>query len=106
MQSMRRRGRGGVRGRFEPQRSPPAWSRGLGRSEAESARGGTYRVGWESTFGWSDSMDPTGEYLANFIAIWTNLLGRNLVGYNHVAGAAGNVPVPDLATSIPSRRTA
>ncbi len=70
-------------------------------SEAESARGGTYRVGWESTFGWSDSMDPTGEYLANFIAIWTNLLGRNLVGYNHVAGAAGNVPVPDLATAIP-----
>ena len=71
-------------------------------SEAESARGGTYRVGWESTFGWSDSMDPTGEYLANFIAIWTNLLGRNLVGYNHLAGPAGNVPVPDLATSIPT----
>ena len=70
-------------------------------SEAESARGGTYRVGWESTFGWSDSMDPTGEYLANFIAIWSNLLGRNLVGYNHLAGGAGNVPVPDLATAIP-----
>jgi peptide/nickel transport system substrate-binding protein len=70
-------------------------------SEAQSAKGGTYRVGWESTFGWSDSMDPTGEYLANFIAIHTNLLGRNLVGYNHVAGPAGNVPVPDLATSIP-----
>ena len=71
-------------------------------SEAQSAKGGTYRVGWESTFGWSDSMDPTGEYLANFIAIHTNLLGRNLVGYNHVAGPAGNVPVPDLATSIPT----
>jgi peptide/nickel transport system substrate-binding protein len=70
-------------------------------SEAQSAKGGTYRVGWESTFGWSDSFDPTGEYLANFIAIHTNLLGRNLVGYNHVAGPAGNVTVPDLATTIP-----
>ena len=67
----------------------------------KSASGGTYRVGWESTFGWTDSFDPTGEYLANFIAIYTNLLGRNLVGYNHVGGPAGNVPVPDLATSIP-----
>ena len=70
-------------------------------SEAQSAKGGTYRVGWESTFGWSDSFDPTGEYLANFIAIYTNLLGRNLVGYNHVVGTAGGVPVPDLATAIP-----
>ena len=70
-------------------------------SDAQSARGGTYHVGWESTFGWTDAMDPTGEYLANFIAIYTNLLGRNLVGYNHVVGAAGNVPVPDLATTIP-----
>ena len=70
-------------------------------SEAQSAKGGTYRVGWESTFGWSDAMDPTGEYLANFIAIYTNLLGRNLVGYNHVVGTAGGVPIPDLATAIP-----
>ena len=70
-------------------------------SEAQSAKGGTYRVGWESTFGWSDGFDPTGEYLANFIAIYTNLLGRTLVGYNHVVGAAGGVPVPDLATAIP-----
>ena len=70
-------------------------------SAAQSAKGGTYRVGWESTFGWTNSFDPTGEYLANYIAIHTNLLGRNLVGYNHVAGPAGNVPVPDLATSIP-----
>jgi peptide/nickel transport system substrate-binding protein len=70
-------------------------------SEAQGKRGGTYRVGWESTFGWTDGMDPTGEYLANFIAIYTNLLGRNLVGYNHLVGAAGNVPVADLATAIP-----
>ena len=68
---------------------------------AKAAKGGTYRVGWESTFGWTDSFDPTGEYLANGIAIYTNLLVRTLVGYNHVGGPAGNVPVPDLATSIP-----
>ena len=70
-------------------------------SDAQSARGGTYRVGWESTFGWTDGIDPTGEYLANFIAIYTNLLGRTLVGYNHVVGTAGGVPIPDLATAIP-----
>jgi peptide/nickel transport system substrate-binding protein len=68
---------------------------------AKAAKGGTYRVGWESTFGWTDSFDPTGEYLANGIAIYSNLLVRTLVGYNHVGGPAGNVPVPDLATSIP-----
>lgn len=71
-------------------------------SESQKVRGGTYRVGWEGSFGFTNNFDPTGEYLANFIAIYTNLLGRNLVGYNHVAGPAGGVPVPDLATSIPA----
>ena len=33
--------------------------------------------------------------------IYSNLLIRTLVGYNHVAGAAGNVIVPDIATSVP-----
>src|SRR5919198_4976853 len=63
--------------------------------------GGTYRVGWESEFGWTDAFDPTGEYLGNAWAIYSNLLVRTLVGYNHVAGAAGNKIVPDLATSVP-----
>lgn len=63
--------------------------------------GGTYRVGWESSFGWTSSFDPTGEYLANAFAIYSSLLVRTLVGYNHVAGAAGNKVVPDLATSVP-----
>ena len=61
-----------------------------GGPEAKVAKGGTYRVGWESSFGWTDSFDPTGEYLANAFAIYTNLLLRDLVGYNHVGGAAGN----------------
>jgi peptide/nickel transport system substrate-binding protein len=71
-----------------------------GGSEASLA-GGTYRVGWESSFGWTDSFDPTGEYLANAFAINTNLLLRGLIGYNHVAGPKGAVIVPDLARSVP-----
>jgi peptide/nickel transport system substrate-binding protein len=71
-------------------------------AESKSAiRGGTYRVGWESSFGWTNGFDPTGEYLANAISIYQSLLIRRLVGYNHVAGAAGNKVVPDLATSVP-----
>jgi peptide/nickel transport system substrate-binding protein len=72
-----------------------------GGSDAKSAKGGTYRVGWESSFGFTDNFDPTGEYLANSFAINTNLLLRGLIGYNHVAGAAGAVVVPDLATTVP-----
>jgi peptide/nickel transport system substrate-binding protein len=72
-----------------------------GGSDAKSAKGGTYRVGWESTFGWTDSFDPTGEYLANGFAIYSNLLLRGLVGFNHVAGPKGNIVVPDLATKVP-----
>jgi peptide/nickel transport system substrate-binding protein len=66
----------------------------------KSLAGGTYRVGWESSFGWTNGFDPTGEYLANAFAIYSSLLVRTLVGYNHVAGAAGNKLVPDLATTV------
>jgi peptide/nickel transport system substrate-binding protein len=68
---------------------------------ATDQRGGTYRVGWESSFGWTNNFDPTGEYLANGFVIYQNLLLRGLVGYNHATGPAGNVVVPDLATSVP-----
>lgn len=71
-----------------------------GASKAQA--GGTYRVGWESSFGFSNNLDPTGEYLGEAFGILSNLLVRTLVGYNHVAGAPGNVVVPDLATSIPT----
>ena len=76
-------------------------SSAAGRSDAQVAKGGTYRVGWESSFGWTDSFDPTGEYLANAFAINTNLLLRGLIGYNHVGGPAGATIVPDLATKVP-----
>jgi peptide/nickel transport system substrate-binding protein len=63
--------------------------------------GGTYRVAFESAFGFTDGFDPTGEYYTFSWAIESNLMIRTLVGYNHVAGPAGNVLVPDIATSVP-----
>jgi peptide/nickel transport system substrate-binding protein len=70
--------------------------------KADTAKaGGTYRVGWEAEFGFTDAFDPTGEYLGNAWALYSNLLIRTLVGYNHVSGAAGNKLVPDIARSLP-----
>jgi peptide/nickel transport system substrate-binding protein len=63
--------------------------------------GGVYRVAFESAFGFTDGFDPTGEYYTFSWAIESNLMIRTLVGYNHVAGPAGNVLVPDIATSVP-----
>ena len=67
----------------------------------QSAKGGTYRVGVESAFNWTNSFDPTGEYLANGFVTYSNLMLRTLVGFNHLEGPAGNLVVPDLATSVP-----
>jgi peptide/nickel transport system substrate-binding protein len=72
-----------------------------GPSGKDQARGGTYRVGWETAFGWTNSFDPTGEYLANAFTIYSNLMLRTLVQFNHVVGPKGNIVVPDLATSVP-----
>ena len=74
---------------------------GSGRSAKGGVTGGTYTVAFESSFGWTDGFDPTGEYLANAQVIYSSLLLRRLVGFNSLPGAAGNLPVPDLATSIP-----
>jgi peptide/nickel transport system substrate-binding protein len=71
------------------------------RPDAQSQKGGTYRVGWETAFGWTNSFDPTGEYLANAFTIYSNLTLRTLVQFNHVVGPKGNIVVPDLATSVP-----
>jgi peptide/nickel transport system substrate-binding protein len=71
-----------------------------GKSDAAKA-GGTYRVGWENAFGFTDAFDPTGEYLGDAFNVYTNLLVRTLAGYNHVGGVAGNRLVPDLATALP-----
>jgi len=66
-----------------------------------SQKGGTYRVGWEQSFGFTDNLDPTGEYLGNAWAILSNLLVRPLIGYTHQAGPAGNKLIGDLATDVP-----
>ncbi|HEX4520119.1 MAG TPA: ABC transporter substrate-binding protein [Gaiellaceae bacterium] len=63
--------------------------------------GGTYRVAFEQAFGFSDGFDPTGEYYIYSFDIYANLMIRTLVGYNHVAGPAGNALVPDIATAVP-----
>jgi peptide/nickel transport system substrate-binding protein len=63
--------------------------------------GGVYRVGWDEAFGFTNSFDPTGEYHTQAFGIFSNLLIRTLLGYNHVAGPAGNHLVPDIATSVP-----
>jgi peptide/nickel transport system substrate-binding protein len=65
----------------------------------KAGAGGVFRVEWESSFDFTGGFDPTAEYLASGWGIFSNLLVRTLVGYNHVAGAPGNVIVPDLATN-------
>ena len=69
-------------------------------SAKKVAAGGTYRVEWEASFDFNDGFDPTGEYLGEAFGIYSNLLVRTLVGYNHVKGAPGNVLVPDIATDL------
>ena len=63
--------------------------------------GGTLNVGWEQAFNFTDNGDPTGEYLGDWFGIADNLLVRTLIGYTHNAGGPGNVPVADIATSVP-----
>lgn len=63
--------------------------------------GGTLRVGWEQAFGFTNNLDPTGEYLGDAFGILDNLLVRTLVGYTHAADGPGNLVVPDIATSVP-----
>ena len=72
-----------------------------GSAGTRVSAGGTLRVGWEQSFGFTDSFDPTGEYLGDAFGIYSSLLVRTLVGYNHVADAAGNELVPDIATTVP-----
>jgi peptide/nickel transport system substrate-binding protein len=65
-------------------------------------RGGIYRVGYQNSFGFTDGFDPSGEYLNSAWGIYSNLLIRTVVGYNHVAGPAGNEIVADLVTDVPA----
>jgi peptide/nickel transport system substrate-binding protein len=66
-----------------------------------SAKGGTYTIGWEQSFGFTNNFDPTGEYLGNAWGLYSNLMLRALIGYKHQPGAAGNQLIGDLATDVP-----
>jgi len=70
-------------------------------SSGTPAKGGTYTIGWEQSFGFTNNFDPTGEYLGNAWGLYSNLMLRSLVGYKHLPGAAGNQTVGDLATEAP-----
>jgi peptide/nickel transport system substrate-binding protein len=65
-----------------------------------AAAGGSYRSEWNGSFDFTAGFDPTAEYLGSAFGIYSSLLVRTLIGYNHVAGAAGNIVVPDLATNL------
>ncbi len=65
-------------------------------SGGQVRRGGVYRTAI-SSFGFTGGFDPTGEYLGLAWDFYGAML-RTLVTYRHVAGPAGNVLVPDLAT--------
>ena len=65
------------------------------------AKGGTYRTATE-TFGYDDGFDPTGEYLGTAWGLYSELLLRNLMTYNHKGGEEGGTQVvPDIATAAP-----
>ncbi len=63
-----------------------------------TTKGGTYRTATED-FGFTGAFDPTGEYLGSAWGLYSQLLLRTLVTYNHVAGVAGDEIVPDVASS-------
>ena len=71
-----------------------------GGEEGEPQAGGTLRVNAES-FEWTSNFDPTGEYLGTAFGLYSNLLVRTLLGYQHVEGPAGNELIPDLAADQP-----
>ena len=65
-----------------------------------SLKGGTYRTAIED-FGFTGAFDPTGEYLGTAWGLYSDLLLRTLVTYNHVVGLPGDSLVPDIAQSMP-----
>ncbi len=72
-----------------------------GTSAVGGKAGGVYRSAIED-FGFTGAFDPTGEYLGTAFGFYSQMLLRNLVTYNHVEGGAGDVIVPDLATTVPT----
>jgi peptide/nickel transport system substrate-binding protein len=64
------------------------------------ATGGTYRMETDG-IAYVGGNDPTGEYLGIAFGLFSNLLLRTLLTYDHTGGPSGNELVPDLATDLP-----
>jgi peptide/nickel transport system substrate-binding protein len=71
-----------------------------GGGGANAEKGGTFRVETDA-FVWTGNFDPTGEYLGTFLGLYSNLIGRTLIGYYHAPDAKGNETIPDLAAADP-----
>jgi peptide/nickel transport system substrate-binding protein len=82
-----------------PTSSGPTGS-GPTTSGGTQIKGGTYRTAIED-FGFTGAFDPTGEYLGAAWGLYSDMLLRTLMTYNHVGGTAGDALVPDLAASNP-----
>ena len=78
----------------------PATGTEGGGDTGEATKGGTWKMQTDA-FEWTGNFDPTGEYLGTFLGLYTNLLGRTLMGYQHMPDAEGNELVPDLAEAEP-----
>jgi peptide/nickel transport system substrate-binding protein len=64
--------------------------------------GGTYRTATVD-FGYTDAFDPTGEYLGQAWGLYSEMLLRGLMGYNHQGpDQGGDTPIPDIATGMPT----
>jgi peptide/nickel transport system substrate-binding protein len=72
---------------------------GGGGNQATPEKGGVLRTAI-TDFGFTNGFDPTGEYVAVAIGLY-GAMERTLMGYKHVADAAGNELVPDLAEAAP-----
>ena len=72
---------------------------GTSGQTATPQKGGVLRTAI-TDFGFTNGFDPTGEYVAVAIGLY-GAMERTLMGYKHVADAAGNELVPDLAEAAP-----
>jgi peptide/nickel transport system substrate-binding protein len=68
--------------------------------DGEVVKGGVWREDF-TDFDFTGGLDPTSEYLSFAFALHGMLMHRNLVTYKHIAGAEGNIIVPDLAEEVP-----
>jgi peptide/nickel transport system substrate-binding protein len=67
--------------------------------QTTAERGGVLRTA-QSDFGFTNGLDPTGEYLGFAWGVF-GAMSRSLMGTKHIADAPGNELFPDLAADVP-----